>query len=184
MLLTQEEKKERWEAAFAGEIHVPKNLHRATMALFWEMRHKCHAKKRGLVAVYNMSMKDHDDTLSFPQLYFQCESDYEAAMVLLGSWKHWEKLTGTTWFAEKLGQWKEEKVQRDKAHARAKIKELANSGNLSACKFIAAGGLDEAPVTKPKDKPEPTAQPSSTPDKDADAWLDESLERLETQDGN
>ena len=172
MILTPEEKKKRWEAAYAGEIHVPKNLHRATMALFWELRHKCHAKTRGITPVFNMSMRDHDDTLSFPQLYFQCESDYEAAMVILGSWTHWERLCRSEWFAEKLAEWQEEKAERDKAFARAKIKELANNGNLAACKYLAHGGLEEKPTTqKPKKKPAAT-QEEPKQDTDLDEWLE------------
>jgi len=184
MLLTQEEKKARWEAAYAGDIHVPKTMHRATMALFWELRHKVHYKKRNITPVFNFSMKDHDGTLSFPQLYFQCESDYEAAMVILGSWKHWEKLTNTAWFAEKLAQWKEEKEQRDKAHARAKIKELVNSGNLAACKYVAGGGLEDEPRKKPKEKPEATPEPEkSSTENSSDDWLEHGLSVMEENDG-
>lgn len=182
MLLTPEERKDRWERAYSGEIHVPKNMHRATMALFWEHRHNCRAKQRGLVPVFNLSMKDHDNTLSFPQLYFQCESDYEAAMVILGSWKHWEKLCNTKWFAEKLEQWQEEKAQRDKAMARAKIKELATKGNLSACKYLAHGGLEDKPETKPKEKPEAKSQEPTPVDKELDDWLEHGQGLLESED--
>lgn len=179
MKLTEDEKKARWEAAYAGDIHVPKTMHRATMALFWEMRHKCHWKKRGIIPQFNFSMKDHDDTLSFPQLYFQCSSDYEAAMVILGSWKHWEKLNEATWFAEKLTLWKEEKRQRDIAHGHARIRELADNGNLAACKILAQGGIDAAPKQKSKKKPAATPAPEPTPDDDA--WLEHGLSIMEQE---
>ena len=170
MLLTPELKKERWEAATRGEIHVPKDMNRATAALFWEHRHQTRANKRGKRPLFNMSMKDHDDTLSFPQLYFQCDSDYEAAMVILGSFDHWQRLCKSKWFAEKLVLWQQEKALRDVAHGRAKIRELADNGNLAACKFLAAGGLDEKPkAEKEKPKPEPKPEPTATPEEDD--WL-------------
>ena len=163
MILTPEEKKRRWEAAYAGDVHVPKNMRRATLALFWEKRHECRWKERGITPLFNLSLKDHDDTLSFPQLYFQCESDYEAAMVILGSWKHWELLTGRPWFAELLAKWQEEKQRRDVAHARAKIKELVNKGNLPACKYMATGGWEKEEPAKPArastKKPEAEKEP-------------------------
>lgn len=182
MLLTPEMKKERWEKAYAGEIHVPATMHKATMALFWEMRHQCHYKKRNITPLFNWSMRDHDDTLSFPQLYFQCDSDYEAAMVILGSWKHWEKLCDTKWFPPLLEKWKEEKAQRDKAHARAKIRELANHGNLAACKYLAHGGLEEKAVeSKPNKKPA-AKQEEPTQDNEMDAWLEHGQGLLDNSD--
>lgn len=169
MLLTPEFKKERWEAATKGEIHVPKDMNRATAALFWEHRHSARLAKRGKKPLFNLSMRDHDDTLSFPQLYFQCDSDYEAAMVILGSFDHWQRLCEAKWFAEKLAIWQEEKAMRDVAHGRAKIRELADNGNLAACKFLAAGGLNDKPkpeAEKNPSKPEPKPEPTVTPEDD------------------
>lgn len=181
MLLTPEVKKERWEKAYAGERHVPKTMHRATMALFWELRHKCHWKKRGIKPQFNFSFRDHNETLSFPNLYFQCDSDYEAAMVILGSWKHWELLLETKWFPPLLEKWQEEKAQRDKAHARAKIRELANNGNLSACKYLAHGGLEEKSVeSKPKKKPA-AKQEEPSQDNEMDAWLEHGQGLLDSE---
>lgn len=168
MLLTPELKKERWEAATRGEIHVPKDMNRATAAMFWEKRHEARLKQRGKKPLFNLSMRDHDDTLSFPQLYYQCDSDYEAAMVILGSFEHWQRLCKAPWFAEKLAQWQEEKALRDVAHGRAKIRELADKGNLAACKFLAAGGLNDQPDPKKKpSKPEPEQpDPNAVPEED------------------
>lgn len=185
MLLTPELKKERWEAAYAGEIHVPKDMNRATAALFWEKRHESRTLERGKKPLFNMSMRDHDDTLSFPQLYFQCDSDYEAAMVILGSFEHWQRLCEAKWFAEKLVKWKEEKAQRDIAHGRAKIKELANSGNLAACKFLASGGLNKPNEqdTKPNPKPAKPSEPAPTVEEDND-FIKHGLSVLEKNGGD
>lgn len=171
MLLTPELKKERWEAATSGKIHVPKDMNRATAALFWEKRHEARLKQRGKTPLFNLSMRDHDDTLSFPQLYYQCDSDYEAAMVILGSFEHWQRLCEAKWFAEKLALWQEEKALRDIAHGRAKIRELADGGNLAACKFLAAGGLSKKPAADEKPtKPEPKQEePKAIPAEDD--WL-------------
>ncbi|AAM28396.1 unknown [Vibrio phage VpV262] len=179
MLLTPELKKERWEAAYAGEIHVPKDMNRATAALFWEKRHEARTIERGKYPVFNLSMRDHDDTLSFPQLYFQCDSDYEAAMVILGSWGHWQRLCEAKWFAEKLALWQEEKAQRDIAHGRAKIKALADAGNLSACKFLASGGLSDKPKQEKPSNPKPAKNPEPAPTAEEDDFLKHGLSILE-----
>ena len=70
------------------------------------------------------------------QLYIQCHSDYEAAQVILGSFKHWQKLVECTWFKPHLEKWKAEKLARDKALGRDIIIKKALEGNISAAKYL------------------------------------------------
>lgn len=148
MLLTDNDKKERLNRAFSGIRNVPEKLHRATQALFWEHRHACRAAQKGFTPVYNLSKRDHDDTLSMAQLYFQCSSEYEAGLILLGDWQHWEKLTACKWFKPHLLKWREEKARRESSMGRSKIIELAEQGNLAAAKYLDQSKLNEVQPTK------------------------------------
>lgn len=179
MELTKEYKKKRWEGAFTSGSHLPKNMRRATMALFWEYRHNTRAKERGITPLFTLKPYDHDDCLSFPLMYFQCNSEYEFAMVVLGDWKHWERLKATPWFPKYLNQWQEEKERRDEAFAKGKIMELAENGNLSACRLLAEGKLNKEHKAKPKEEdPTPGDSPETSVE---DNWLDRALKRVESE---
>lgn len=175
MLLTDEIKKERLNRAFSGFRNVPENLHRATQALFWEHRHACRWKDKGFHPPYNLSKRDHNGTLSMPQIYFQCSSEYEAALVLLGDWEHWEKLSTREWFKPHLKKWREEKSRREAAMGRGKIIELAEKGNLAAAKYLDQQKVDEsipAPeVVEPKLKQQEETQ-------EQDDWASRMLEQV------
>lgn len=173
MLLTEEEKKARLSRAFSGHRNVPKKLHRATQALFWEKRHSSRAKQKGFLPIYNLSKRDHDGTLSMPQIYFQCTSEYEAAMVLLGDWEHWEKLVKCTWFQPYLEKWRNEKDRRDNAIGQGKIVELAAAGNLAAAKYLANKNTSKAKTDPDVVEKEPTTQAE-------DDWASNTLSRLRT----
>ena len=178
MLLTDEVKTERLNRAFSGFRNVPEKLHRATQALFWEHRHACRWKQKNFHPPYNLSMRDHDDTLSMPQIYFQCSSEYEAALVLLGNWEHWEKLSTTAWFKPHLQKWRAEKSRREAAMGKSKIIELANAGNLAAAKFLAQQTV-EAPPVEPE--PQETEEPPKVPTKQTDDWASQMLNRVKEQ---
>ena len=178
MLLTDEIKKERLKRAYSGFRNVPEKLHRATQALFWEHRHACRWKEKNFHPPYNLSMRDHDDTLSMPQIYFQCASEYEAALVLLGNWEHWEKLCATKWFPKYLEKWRNEKDRREQAIGRGKIIELANSGNLAAAKYLdqlhkQPKAVKESPVEEVPKQEEQAHEEESN-----DSWALQQLKRL------
>ena len=136
MLLTEDFKKDRLKRAYSGFRNVPEKLHRATQALFWEHRHACRWKKKNFHPPYNLGKKDHDDTLSMAQIYFQCPSEYEAALILLGDWEHWEKLTSCGWFMPHILKWRAEKAQRDAAMARGLIADGAAKGDRHWIKYL------------------------------------------------
>lgn len=179
MLLTAEEKKARLSRAFSGLRNVPEKLHRGTQALFWEHRHACRAAQKGFHPVYNLSMRDHDDTLSMAQIYFQCSSEYEAGLVLLGDYDHWIKLAQCKWFQKHLGKWRKQKAEREAHMGRSKIIELAQQGNLAAAKY-----LDQNKPTYPDpievedDQPdaEQATKEETKPAVNA-TWLEQSLQR-------
>ena len=177
MLVTEEWKQERLKRAYAGQLNIPDHMNRATQALFWEFRNKVRWKERGIVPQYNLSYKDHDGTLSMRQIYLQCATEYEAALVLLGRWDHWEKLCNTPWFPKHIEKWRAEKAARDGDLGRSKIVEAAHAGNLQAAKYLD----QESKTPQPKREKKPTkaqlgssAKPKSD---DAVAWAEEMLAR-------
>lgn len=152
MLLTEEEKTARLSRAYSGGLNIPKSMNRATMALFWEHRYACRWKERGITPVYNLGYTDHDGTLSMPQIYLQCVSEREAALVLLGSWAHWKRLMATDWFMKHLTKWREDKLEQDGELGIEVIREQASKGNVQAAKY-----LDQLRRNK-KEPPQPQAK--------------------------
>jgi hypothetical protein len=190
MLLTEQEKKARLQRAFSGLRNVPDKLHRATQALFWEHRHASRWKEKGIIPVYNLSKRDHDDTLSMQQIYFQCASEYEAAMVLLGDWEHWERLTSCKWFQPHLCKWRQEKARRDSHMGRSKIIELAEQGNLAAAKYLDQNKEthEELPTVPDKNKedgsPVPEAEEKPQTPVIDDDWIKNSLQLARREHGD
>lgn len=77
---------------------------------------------------------------SMYQVYMDSATEYEAAIRLLGSWKHWKKLSKVGWFKKGyLDDWQEERKLREEALAKTTILESTADGNVSAAKSI----LDE-----------------------------------------
>lgn len=105
---------------------------------------------------------------SMGALYTECSSEYEAAIQLVGSWSHWNKLKKEKWFTEGyettlglkyrgLNDWKEEQDLRKKAEAESVLVQEAKEGNVTAAKFIyeqqgkqVKGGRPEKKVPKTK----------------------------------
>lgn len=92
------------------------------------------------------------------QIYMHSESEYEAAIKLVGSWNHWQRLLKCKPFVdgEKDGgqwvgieQWRAEKETRDKALAYNQLKINAAQGNVQAQKMILDGPKDSAKRGRP-----------------------------------
>lgn len=82
------------------------------------------------------------------QIYMYSDSEYEAALKLVGSWQHWQRLLSCKPFMEGkkdgmswqgLLAWREEKEIRDKAQAYNMLKTSAAQGNVQAQKLIYDG---------------------------------------------
>jgi len=70
------------------------------------------------------------------RIYMEAETEYEAAMTLLNSWKHWEILTATTWFQEHITKWRAEREIREAAIGKAVLISQAREGNVAAAKAL------------------------------------------------
>ena len=139
----------RIELAQNGELPIPKNLDRATQALFVEYAQSCRAETRGITPPYNLTKRDTDESLSMYQIYMQCESEYEAAIVLLGDYRHWEKLCTRPWFKKKRDEWERERAIRDTAGAISGLRKAALNGNAAAAEKLMKLVEPKKPVGRP-----------------------------------
>ena len=150
MLITQEWIQERLDAAKNGILPIPEYLDRATQALFYEYRSPCRCAERGIKSIYNLSKRDHDDTLSMYQIYMQCSNEYEAALVLLGDYLHWERLCALPWFQKKVDVWRRERDLKDYAYGKAALRAAAFKGNAQAAEKLMKLSIPPERVGRPK----------------------------------
>ncbi len=105
-----------------------------TIALFWENRHL--NKQEKTTPVYNVSNMDNEHTLSMYRIYMEQDTEYDAAMLLLGRWEHWLHLCGTTFFKPHIEKWRAEKIAKDASIAHKALMQGAREGNLTAARTI------------------------------------------------
>jgi TPR repeat protein len=104
-------------------------------------------------------------------VYMNCVDEYEAAMRIVGSQKHWRKLLGIKWFVEGidlfshegLEQWREDMRARDESRAKELLHKAAEAGNVNAAsklldKAKQAGGVKGS--GRPSKQPKLTDEPS------------------------
>lgn len=105
-----------------------------TNALFQEYRY--HPSSANTVPIYTLRDYDHDGYLSVYKLYMEADTEYEAAIRILGSWRHWKALCKPTWFSETKAVWDEERKIRETALAKKTLLEEAEKGSVSAARAI------------------------------------------------
>jgi hypothetical protein len=145
------------------DLPIDVGLRHCTKALFYEFRHQSTCD---IPAPY--CLKDYDYEYggtvytSMYMIYMTCDSEYEAAIKLLGSYSHWKKLTSTVWFAPHLERWEAERNTRDEAIARSTLVKLAEAGNVTAARTIytnsKAGATAGRPSKKGKRKEDSSAE--------------------------
>jgi len=95
--------------------------------------------------IYTMREEPFNGLPSAYLIYMHSLTEYEAAMKLVGSWNHWQRLclsppfmngvpTHSTWSG--LRQWREEKEFRDKTEMFNLLKIAAATGNVAAQKIL------------------------------------------------
>jgi hypothetical protein len=75
-----------------------------TQSLFYEMRSPKYP------APFTLKDRDHEGRVSMYRIYMEIgdPTEYQQALALLGSWKHWKQLTSTDWFETYVSRWREE----------------------------------------------------------------------------
>lgn len=125
-----------------------------TKALFYEHRHQTTVKTN---APYCLKANDHEFKgvvyKSMYLIYMSCDSEYEAAIKLLGNYQHWTKLKKCTWFLPYVEEWNAELVLREAALAKSKLVTLTEEGNVTAARtLLNEKKIAGARVGKPKSK--------------------------------
>lgn len=107
--------------------------HQRTVSLFYELRHLTTYKEPCL-----FTLKEHDfkEYTSMYKVYMDSDSEYTAALKLLGSWSHWKKLTSCNWFKPYIDTWREERETREQSLAKETLVELVRQGNVTAAKEL------------------------------------------------
>ena len=155
------------------QLPIAQRLVGCTKALFYEHRHQTTVE---MDAPYCLKANDHEFKgvvyKSMYLIYMSCDSEYEAAIKLLGNYQHWTKLKRCTWFLPYVEEWNAELRLRESALARAKLVMLTEAGNVTAARTL-LNDKKIAGVGKPKGKG------TRKPDICA-GDLDEMLERTDT----
>lgn len=127
--------------------------HYRTESLFLEVWRPIEGQR----PVYTLERADREDPKvpgnilpSFQAEYVRLQdpSGYKAALSMLGSWSHWQRLAKTAWFKEHLDEWNEEIVAGLRARGLETFVKQADKGDLKAAEW-----LTNYTVTGPADKP-------------------------------
>ena len=118
-------------------LPIDQNLVGCTKALFFENRHNTTVTT---TAPYCLKPNDHElhgiVYKSMYLIYMSCDSEYEAAIKLLGNYQHWTKLKRCTWFMPYVEEWNAELVLRESALAKSKLVTLTEAGNVTAARTL------------------------------------------------
>ena len=106
--------------------------HYMTQGLFYEYRHQT----KNFDAPYNLREDDYKGSKSVYKIYMSCDTEYEAAQKILGSWKHWEILCKSPFFSKEIEKWREERAIREQALAKGVLLEQTREGNITAAKGV------------------------------------------------
>ena len=83
--------------------------------------------------------------ISFARVYRESVDEFDAAMDLLGSWQHWQKLCKEKWFLTGevngrtftgLNSWREEKSKADESAAKRVLLAAIADGDIPSAKFM------------------------------------------------
>ena len=151
-VLCTEVNKDALRPKVGNRLPIDATLVGCTKALFYENRFQTTVETN---APYCLKSNDHElhgvVYKSMYLIYMSCDSEYEAAIKLLGNYQHWTKLKRCTWFLPYVEEWNAELRLRESALARAKLVALTEAGNVTAARTL----LNEkkiAGVGKPKGK--------------------------------
>ena len=124
--------------------------HYLTKGLFYEFKYQTKLTE----IPYNLKERDWKGTRSMYQIFMSCGSEYEAAQLLLNSWKHWEVLCKSPWFVPHIEAWREEREIREAALGKATLIDQAESGNVAAAKVLLEGAKKRKAGRPTKDEVE------------------------------
>lgn len=92
--------------------------------------------------------------ISLRRLYLEIgdPTEYDFAVTVFGSWKHWQKLCNNRMFSDMLAEWREELEVKMRSDAIRSIVDSATSpgqGKVAAARYIAEKGWDKRKAGRP-----------------------------------
>ncbi len=148
-----------------------------TKSLFVEHKHPDYS------APYTLKPYDHKGSMSMYRKYMEIgdPTEYEQAIALLGSWKHWKLLSEATWFKPLLTEWRRElkvKFESDRYHEMLDVAENSKGTpmGVQATKWLAERYSQQTPKRGRPSKAEKKA--ALKQEQDEDTLLKEEIERL------
>lgn len=105
------------------------------------------------------TLKENDTDLpSAYKIYMSSADEYDAAIKILGSMRHWRRLCGLKWFMEGipmsgfdgLKAWRKDMEMRDKSTAKKQLMISAEDGNVSAQRALYLNDEPKKRATKTK----------------------------------
>lgn len=127
--------------------------HYRTESLFLELWRPIESAR----PIYSLLREDREDprapgrtVYSFQKRYIEAgdPTGYRAAMNLLGSWKHWEKIRDRPWMKPHVAAWNAEIVASLNAKGLETFVKAADKGDLKAAEYL-IGYTVEGPPPKP-----------------------------------
>ena len=119
-----------------SRLREPTTNKRLTNCLFVETAN--YTTEKDCTPPYTLAKQDRGDALSMYKIYMECDTEYEAAKVLLGDWDHWDRLTNAVFFRPYIEEWRTERQVRDEAVAYKTLMEQAKKGSVTAANSIRA----------------------------------------------
>ena len=130
-----------WPEADISVLRAPKKGNTfLTSSLFRESN-----KTEGAYpAFYTLAEEEMDGLPSAYQIYMHSADEYEAAIKLVGSIKHWKRLCESAWFMDGrctvnhtgLNSWREDMKLRDASLAKRTVMDQISKGNVSAAQTV------------------------------------------------
>lgn len=121
------------------KLRSPKSNVMKTEGLFYEHASKLKAAPNFPIdpePVYTLKDRPHKGLPSAYEIYMDSSTEYEAAMRIVGSWKHWKKLCRAKFFQVHVNEWREERVQMEEAMAHTVLLNTLEKDNITAAKSI------------------------------------------------
>lgn len=111
-----------------------------TRSLFLETN--LNPEETGYAPIYTLSEEEKEGLPSAYQIFMDSVDEYDFAMRLVGSMRHFRKLLNSKWFMEGctghsgFESWREDKKQRERSKNKQRLEALAEQGNVQAIKEL------------------------------------------------
>ncbi len=110
-------------------------------------------RKKVSDAPYTLKPYDDGPYRSLKKIYLETgdPTEYLFAVDAFGEegWDQWQRLSKVAWFQEYITAWREELEIKLRATGVQKMRELADSGNKDAAKWVAEGAWDKKSAGRP-----------------------------------